>query len=1063
MKKAYFIAAIGMVAALSFGQIGPINAPIRSLTQILGSPANRGIDKEVWISLRTDGKSGAGTAEDPFDGSSAVKHDAVMRGLGPNATINYKPDLQISVGTVGITNGQARVIASTGTDWTNVSSEGSFLSLSDDPYQYSIQTVTAPGSSVSGKWEVTVSPVITESTNATSAYSIKRGFATNGSQDYTPNKGFIPKKNWNIIGAGRGISTLTLMSLNDVASGSKYEGLVIGDLDAATDESNGLIADLTINSNAQNLSAGTVGGTNYRVHGAWWHGDNCTIRNVEAINGRGRNSAGLEAFILAIGKLTGGGPAKNARIEGCLVRQPAIGSDYGAAISLSGVDGGLITKNVVRDWGGTCAYGWLGSNLVLDDNQAIDCILFFYSELNNGDGSQAWANYVIRNNTALVGPGHPAAHIAAGGGFVSIINLASPDTRGLAGLTIDNNTIVLKPTSTIGDSIGLALVLSSSAPITGVTLKNNHLIIDPRTTSQSSRSYRRWAISNIGGLSIEGNTFQDSTISAATSDIGSLSTSVSMKQGQNERQSVLINSLRLQATLGSGGGGATVYWNIPATYTIASGDHLQYEVYCDETNPRVEIYTNWNGGPGVNTLRDQNRLLGYDEITNFARGRWYFRDFDLTTIAGTATTRLDVALARGLPDGSLLDLGTYTAYLRNVQIVGADGVPKVRYYTAETSGTIGFTSQVNASAYSAASNAFAVPDNSVTTAKLANNAATNAKAAQMPVNTIKGNNNPDAAANPTDISTTAAFFAFMATPNSDNLRALLGDQKGTGADIFNFASDVQLSFVQTGLVVKGATNVPLTIKPNETLTAPRTLNIVTGDADRTVTLSGSPTLNDWFDQSVKTGASPSLAGLTVPQIAGSVAALGNLTLKSTTHGSKGRIYFGALNNDYYDELSNYWTFNDVIYFAGTNIFRGAIQDDIHAYLTINGGTSSQTYINNRLSIGTTTDPGSNNLAVAGSVSIGGGTAIAKVMSATATLDFASTVAGATTDLTMTVTGAVTGDVVAIGVPNGSVPAGGAFFGWVSAADTITVRYIDNSLVTGYDPASGTFRATVTHF
>ena len=67
---------------------------------------------------------------------------------------------------------------------------------------------------------------------------------------------------------------------------------------------------------------------------------------------------------------------------------------------------------------------------------------------------------------------------------------------------------------------------------------------------------------------------------------------------------------------------------------------------------------------------------------------------------------------------------------------------------------------------------------------------------------------------------------------------------------------------QTGLAVKGASGNALTIKPNETLSANRTLNLVTGDSNRTITLSGNPTLNDWFDQSVKTGASPTFSTVT---------------------------------------------------------------------------------------------------------------------------------------------------------------------------------------------------------
>ena len=54
----------------------------------------------------------------------------------------------------------------------------------------------------------------------------------------------------------------------------------------------------------------------------------------------------------------------------------------------------------------------------------------------------------------------------------------------------------------------------------------------------------------------------------------------------------------------------------------------------------------------------------------------------------------------------------------------------------------------------------------------------------------------------------------------------------------------------------------LTIKVGSDLTDDRLLTITTGDADRTITLTGNPTLADWFDQAVKVASSPSFAGLT---------------------------------------------------------------------------------------------------------------------------------------------------------------------------------------------------------
>lgn len=60
----------------------------------------------------------------------------------------------------------------------------------------------------------------------------------------------------------------------------------------------------------------------------------------------------------------------------------------------------------------------------------------------------------------------------------------------------------------------------------------------------------------------------------------------------------------------------------------------------------------------------------------------------------------------------------------------------------------------------------------------------------------------------------------------------------------------------------------LIISVGTNLTADRTLTVTTGDADRTLTLSGNPTISDWFDQSVKTTATPLFADVTVSNASG---------------------------------------------------------------------------------------------------------------------------------------------------------------------------------------------------
>jgi|694.fasta_scaffold03889_12 hypothetical protein len=85
------------------------------------------------------------------------------------------------------------------------------------------------------------------------------------------------------------------------------------------------------------------------------------------------------------------------------------------------------------------------------------------------------------------------------------------------------------------------------------------------------------------------------------------------------------------------------------------------------------------------------------------------------------------------------------------------------------------------------------------------------------------------------------------------------------------------------------------------------------------------------------------------------------------------------------------------------------------------------------------------------------------LTATTSLDFPSTAVGAVSNLTLTVTGADINDVVSLGVPNGSVPVTGDFSAWVSAANTVTVRYTNNSTTTAQDPEINTFKVFVTKF
>jgi len=92
------------------------------------------------------------------------------------------------------------------------------------------------------------------------------------------------------------------------------------------------------------------------------------------------------------------------------------------------------------------------------------------------------------------------------------------------------------------------------------------------------------------------------------------------------------------------------------------------------------------------------------------------------------------------------------------------------------------------------------------------------------------------------------------------------------------------------------------------------------------------------------------------------------------------------------------------------------------------------------------------------VSTGSSNNVARLLTSTATLDFPSISAGAVDVLTITVTGAAVGDFVTL-APPAALSAGLMFAGFVSAADTVTVR-LHNTTGGAIDPASAVWGALV---
>ena len=104
---------------------------------------------------------------------------------------------------------------------------------------------------------------------------------------------------------------------------------------------------------------------------------------------------------------------------------------------------------------------------------------------------------------------------------------------------------------------------------------------------------------------------------------------------------------------------------------------------------------------------------------------------------------------------------------------------------------------------------------------------------------------------------------------------------------------------------------------------------------------------------------------------------------------------------------------------------------------------------------------SGNLSVGGNLTIGGGTAITRHRSGQVTVPGPTTniSGGSCSNFATTVTGAAVGDTVAVGAPNISGQASLIVMGFVSAADTVTLRAC-NVAALGSVNAAGTYRLDV---
>lgn len=112
------IGSVSAPAATEFLQFDP-SLSTNGLFRFTGSPTVRGINKQISLALRTDGRSGRGTPEDPINVSTYAKMDTFVASITSNMKINLGPGT-FSINPISLPSGVSIDFGGAGIDATKL-------------------------------------------------------------------------------------------------------------------------------------------------------------------------------------------------------------------------------------------------------------------------------------------------------------------------------------------------------------------------------------------------------------------------------------------------------------------------------------------------------------------------------------------------------------------------------------------------------------------------------------------------------------------------------------------------------------------------------------------------------------------------------------------------------------------------------------------------------------------------------------------------------------------------------------------------------------------------------
>lgn len=141
--------------------------------------------------------------------------------------------------------------------------------------------------------------------------------------------------------------------------------------------------------------------------------------------------------------------------------------------------------------------------------------------------------------------------------------------------------------------------------------------------------------------------------------------------------STVVNDyLKITYTMTQTGGNGYLYAYIPtSSYTVQSGDFLEYDIFLESNQPAIGTDVHFSNGSlrdaGVN---DQNGIYVHPavDLRPYAYNKWYRRRMPITTSTGGSTIGQTLNYLNVVCE--LDTAGTYVAYYKNIAITDGQGV-----------------------------------------------------------------------------------------------------------------------------------------------------------------------------------------------------------------------------------------------------------------------------------------------------------------------------------------------------------------------------------------------------